>query len=225
MHRLLVLGLAALGLVAAAPKGVDWTKHVVATPAGAYVMGNPDAKVKLVEYLSYTCPHCAHFTGEAAAPLKARFVAKGGTSVELRHAVRDRFDFAAALLARCGGAKSFFRNSEAILAHQMQWMEAGARFEAEKGASLAELSPSEALKAYARGAGLADLMKTFGYSDAQLDQCLADEGQQKQVIGMAREAWTVEHIPGTPSFSINGRRVDGATSWAALEQALRTALN
>ena len=222
---MVLLALAALGLSAAAPKAIDWTRHVAATPAGAYVMGNPAAKVKLVEYISYTCPHCAHFTGEAAAPLKANYVAGGRASVEFRNAVRDRLDFTAALLARCGGPRTFFRNSEAILAAQRDWIEAAMRFEAEQGAKLGALSMPERVKAEARGAGLTALMKTFGYSDAQLDACLTDEAQQRQILAMTQQAWNVDRIPGTPSFWINGERVDNATSWAALEPALRTALN
>ena len=42
-----------------APNGGDWTKTVTETPAGGYVMGNPEAPVKVVEYASLTCNHCA----------------------------------------------------------------------------------------------------------------------------------------------------------------------
>ena len=33
-----------------APASGDWTEAVAPTAAGGFVMGNPDAKVKLVEY-------------------------------------------------------------------------------------------------------------------------------------------------------------------------------
>ena len=222
-EALLIAALAAPLALAAAP--ADWTKHVTATPAGAYVMGNPNAKAKLIEYISYTCNHCAHFTGEAAKPLKAGYVAEGTTSVEFRHAVRDRLDFTAALLARCGGGKSFFRNSEAILAAQPKWMEAGIKFEAEQGGKLGDGTVTGGVKALAKGSGLAALMQGLGYTPAQLDACLADTQQQKLVAGMTSQAWNVDQIRGTPSFAINGRRVEVPPTWTALEPELRAALN
>lgn len=224
MRKSLLLALIAAPLaVAAAP--ADWTRHVVATPTGAYVMGNPAAKVKLVEYLSYTCNHCAHFAGESAKPLKTGYVAKGNTSVEFRHAVRDRLDFTAALLARCGGPKSFFADSDAILAAQPVWMAAGARYEAAQGEKLGDGTVTGGVKALATGSGLKALMSLRGYTEAQLDACLADQGQQKLVAAMAQQAWEAERIPGTPSFAINGRRVEAPPTWTALEPELRAALN
>lgn len=227
MRKLVALALAAATLPAAlaAQKAVDWTAHVVATPAGAFVMGNPNAKAKLVEYISYTCNHCAHFTGESAKPLKSGYVAKGTTSVEFRHAVRDRLDFTASLLARCGGAKGFFRDSEAILAAQPTWMAAGASFEAAQGGKIGDGTVTGGVKALAAGSGLKALMMSRGYTEARLDACLGDPGQQKLVAAMTGQAWEVEQIPGTPSFAINGRRVEGPPTWAALEPELRAAIN
>lgn len=224
-RSLLLAALAAPFAVAAAPAAKDWTAHVVATPAGAYVMGNPAAKAKLVEYISYTCDHCARFTGESAKPLKSGYVAKGATSVEFRHAVRDPVDFAAALLARCGGGKSFFRNSEAILAAQDGWFTAAAAYVKAQGGKPLGASNDEVLRALARESGLKALMGRFGYSAAQLDACLTDKQQQKLVAAMTAEAWERAKIPGTPSFAINGRRVEGPPTWAVLEPALRAALN
>ena len=109
----LFLSLAALGLslsavpadAAQARAKMDWSTHVTQTPAGAYVIGNPAARVKLVEYVSYTCPHCAVFTTESAPVLKGQMVRSGSTSIEIRHFIRDRLDLAAALIARCGFQK------------------------------------------------------------------------------------------------------------------------
>src|ERR1700740_3605091 len=57
-----------------APKGGDWTAMVAPTPAGGFVMGNPKAKVKLVEYGSMTCSHCARFRQTGAATLIGKYV-------------------------------------------------------------------------------------------------------------------------------------------------------
>ncbi|MEA3079375.1 MAG: hypothetical protein QOF05_783, partial [Sphingomonadales bacterium] len=62
----LTFALSATTAASAAPRPapkpkVDWARTVVATPEGGFRMGNPSAKVKLVEYGSLACPHCRHF--------------------------------------------------------------------------------------------------------------------------------------------------------------------
>ena len=78
-------GLAALaGAALVAAAAPNWLATAATTPRGSYVVGNPAAKVKLVEYLSYTCSHCAAFSGEGSPVLKRDYVARGRAS---RHAM------------------------------------------------------------------------------------------------------------------------------------------
>jgi protein-disulfide isomerase len=208
-------------VAAAAP---NWVASVRVQPNGAFVMGKPAAPVKLVEYLSYTCSHCAQFTGEASAPLKAGYVAKGLATVEVRNAVRDRYDFTAALLARCGGPSKFFGNSEALFATQATWLGKASTFETSNAERISKLAMNDSLKAIAKGIGLDTLMRARGLSPAQIDACLSDAAAQKQVVAMTNEAWTIRKINGTPSFLINGNAFEGPGSWAAVEAGLKAAL-
>src|SRR5579863_6598616 len=66
------------------PAGKAWSDVVSATPAGGMVMGNPAAPVKLVEYGSLSCPHCAHFAEFGFKPLVAKYVDSGKVSYEYR---------------------------------------------------------------------------------------------------------------------------------------------
>lgn len=214
------IALAALTMMAATP--VNWTKTVTRGANGAYVLGNPKAKVRLVEYLSYSCNHCATFSGQSAAPLKSGYVAKGATAVEFRNAVRDRFDFAAAMLARCGGPAKFFGDSEAIFAAQAALMGKAEAYEA--GTPLPESAPvNDQLKAVARGSGLVALMTARGYAPARIDACLVDKPTQDVVLAMTDEAWATRKIPGTPTFLINGTAAKPG-GWPQLEPQLRAAL-
>ena len=92
----------------APPKGGDWSMVVNPTPAGGFMMGNPNAKIKLVEFGSMTCPHCAEFDEIGVPALVDKYVKSGQVSWEFRNYVRDPFDLTASLIARCNGAKSFF---------------------------------------------------------------------------------------------------------------------
>ncbi len=222
--KAIVLAVLALPLIGAAPAAPNWVGMVMQAPNGAYVMGNPKAKVRLVEYLSYTCSHCAHFSEEAKVPLKRDYVAKGLVAVEFRNAVRDQFDMTAALLARCGGAGRFFGNSEAILAAQGTWLGKAQAFIDANGARLQKLPPNEGLKATARGVGLDAVMKARGFTLVQMDACLINKPNQDRVVAMTNEAWTVAKINGTPSFKVNGVALTGAGAWSVVEPAIKTAL-
>lgn len=215
--KTLLSALAMLALAAAAPK-TDWTRKVTETPAGAFVLGNPAAKTRLVEYVSYTCPHCAHFTGEASGPLRAKYVATGGTAIEIRHAVRDPVDLAATLLARCTGPARFFAAHDKLFATQEQWFERGVQYAQANQPALEAAKPAERLRMFANAAGLGPVL---GLSGAQVNTCLANAAQEKLVLAMTDEAWSKRAIPGTPYFLVNGTGIDNTTTWAALEPRLK----
>ncbi|MFV0643439.1 MAG: thioredoxin domain-containing protein, partial [Sphingomonadaceae bacterium] len=87
----------------AAPAGQQWADKVVETPEGGYAMGNPDAPIKLVEYASTSCNHCADFSADSSAPLRDSYIASGRVSYELRNQVHDPIDLTFAVLSRCAG--------------------------------------------------------------------------------------------------------------------------
>jgi protein-disulfide isomerase len=215
----LVALIAGFGSVAVAA-GRDWTGVVTKSANGSFVIGNPNAKVKLVEYVSYTCPHCAHFIAESGSVLRGQMVRSGSTSVELRNAVRDRLDLTAALLARCTGPKGFFATTDAIFAAQDDWIERGSRFETVNGARIAAYPQPAQLKALADGSGLSDIMTKRGMTDAAIGACLANEAEQAVVVKNTSASWAKIH--GTPAFELNGKTVD-TTEWAVLEKSLRAA--
>ena len=114
---------APINLTPAPPRaGRDWTQTVVATPEGGMLMGNPNAKVKLVEYGSLTCPHCREFDETGSEPLINTYVKSGQVSYEFRNYVRDAFDLAATLIARCNGPKGFFPLARSLYKDQMNWV-------------------------------------------------------------------------------------------------------
>lgn len=196
----------------------DWRATVTKSANGSYVIGNPNAKVKLVEYVSYTCPHCGHFIAESAAGLRGQMVKSGSTSVELRNAVRDRLDLTAALLARCTGQRRFFETTDAMFAAQEDWVTRGSRFEATNAARLATRPQPAQLQALADGSGLSDIVRSRGMTDATIAACLANDAEMAVVVKNTDASWAKIH--GTPAFEVNGKTVD-TTEWAVLEKSLR----
>jgi protein-disulfide isomerase len=208
---------ATAALAAAAP---DWTAKVALSPIGAHVMGNPAAPTKVVEYVSYTCSHCAHFVAEGTQPLKTGWVKGGKVSVEVRNAVRDRYDMTAALLARCGGPARFFGNHEALFANQDAWMTQLQTYDAAHRQPVAGQTPVAMFQDIAANTGLIALMTKRGYTAKQLNACLADKGALAKVTAMTDDAWNKVKISGTPGFTLNGSLLANISSWDGLRAAL-----
>lgn len=215
------LTLGAVATVAVAAPAKNWTANVLRSAIGSHVMGNPAAKVKVIEYLSFTCPHCAHFASDSAVPLKKNYVSTGKVSVEFRNAVRDQFDMTAALAARCGAPANFFRNSEAILAAQPVWISKAQAYVTANGPALQKMPINTALQTIGAKLGFAALVKV---TPAQLNACMVDKVAQKQLVSMTNEAFNERRITGTPSFVINGQLADNTSDWETLEPRLKAAI-
>lgn len=225
IRRVLTVLFLLLGVVApASAASPNYVAMVSTTPAGAFVMGNPKAKVRLVEYLSYTCSHCAHFTEEAAVPLKRDYVAKGLVAVELRNLVRDPFDLTAALLARCGGPTKVFGITEAIMDRQPVWMADAQVLIAKQAEALQKMKLVAQLQLIARESGLLAIAQSKGVTPAQANACLANTQMHKTVIAMTKDAVDVRKINSTPAFLINNKPGPDGSHWADIDTALRAAL-
>jgi len=198
----------------------DWTRTVVATPEGGFRMGNPNARVKVVQYASLTCPHCAHFAQSGYGPLKAE-VRTGKVSLEYRSFVLNGVDLAATLVARCGGSSKFFPLAEKMFAAQSQWMgKIGGLPQAEKD-KVMELPAEQRLARVAELGGLTQMAAQAGVPPQRVKQCLSDRAAQERLAQMY-DAAAAQGVNGTPTFFINGARVTGH-DWADIEPLIRKA--
>ncbi len=200
---------------AAAP--ADWSRVVTMAGNGAYVLGNPKAPNRLVEYLSYTCPHCAHFQSEGMGPLKSGAIRRGQLALEFRNFIRDPFDLSAALLARCGGGSRFLANHEALFANQEPWMTQAQSFADDTSASHDQVA---VLTRIAEKTGLIDLLARRGLDPGAQRRCIADKQAMSYVLNLTAGAWDNKDFTGTPFFVFNGKPMAGAHSWDRLKPLL-----
>jgi protein-disulfide isomerase len=214
-----------VGTPVAAPNGGDWTQTVTQTPEGGIMLGNPNAAVKLVEFGSMTCPHCAEFSETATPQLIDKYVKTGQVAFEFRNFVRDPLDITMSLIARCGGASpQFFRLTEAMYADQTAIFE---RFQAAPPAQLQAaqaLPPAQQFPKFAEYAGLQSWAAQRGLPSGRSSQCLTNQAEIERLVQMNSDAATQYNIPGTPAFVINGELVENAADWATLEPKIREAL-
>ncbi|MCP9222774.1 DsbA family protein [Erythrobacter sp. LQ02-29] len=210
--RAVLLVVAALGTIAAT-KG-NW---LATTETGDvwHSVGNPDAPVKLAEYISYTCPHCGDFARSGEDALKLAYIPTGNVQVEVRHYIRDDVDLTAALLAWCGKPADFTRNHAILMHAQPQWLaarqatSAGQRQRWETGTTL------ERRRAMARDLGFYELFRDR-YTTPQLDRCLADDALADRLEASTQSYRDDIGVTGTPSFTLNGVLLAGTYSWDML---------
>jgi len=204
----------------AAPQTLD--RKVMLTADGTAVLGDPSAPVKLVEFMSYTCPHCAHFNEESHTELREGMVRGGKVSIELRPYLRNEFDLVASLLVTCGNKDKWFGNNDAVLAAQSSWFKEPADPTYKKRWDALEGNKAALRKVVARDLGLVKLMQARGYTPAQLDTCLANEARARQLTAMTDQA-SADGVKGTPSFKINGKLQD-VYGWEPLKPLIQSTL-
>ncbi len=198
----------------------NWPTVVAETADGGHRIGNPEAKVKLVEFVSYTCPHCAEFTREADDRIKLAYVTPGRVSVEIRHLIRDPVDLTAVMLVNCGPAEKFPQNHAAFMLQQSRWIAPLANATAAQRARWTSGDGPSRRRAIASDFGFYRMMEQRGYNRPELDRCLADEAAARQFAERSQKDWDRPGIDSTPSFSINGLVMPGTHTWAALERQL-----
>ncbi len=213
------LGLAAPAFAQGSAATADWTKTVTATPKGAFILGNPNARTKLVEYMSYSCPHCADFAKQATPELKASWIKRGLLSIEYRNFVRDPYDLSAALIARCGGAQRFLANHELIFASFDQWIE-----KAQDYATHAADAPKDRtaqLLDIAQKVGFIAMAERNGLSADAARKCVSDPDALATVLALTAGAWDeAPNFAGTPTFIMDGKVLAGVHGWQALKPLL-----
>jgi protein-disulfide isomerase len=206
----------------APPAGSSWSQTVAETPDGYFLMGNPAAKVKLVEFGSYTCSHCKDFTAEASEEIN-KLVDTGKMSFEFRPYVRDPIDISTALLARCGGKDIYYPLSEQFFANQTAMFDKAQAMGDARYQAVMNAPPVERFGQLANALGLVEFAQQRGISADQAKQCLADTAAAEKLAKGVETANSQYQITGTPSFLINGVLVDNAANWAALQPKLKAA--
>ncbi len=149
-------------------------------------LGNPDAKVTVTEYASFTCPHCQNFHQTVFDKLKQNYIDTGKIHFVYREVYFDRFGLWAAMVARCGGEMRYFGIADMIYETQEEWVAGG----------------DPALIAQ----NLRTIGKKAGLTDAELEACLNDGDKAKAMVAAYQKNAEADGISSTPSFLINGEK-------------------
>ncbi len=172
------------------------------------ILGDPDAPVTVIEYASFTCPHCARFHKEVFPKIKKNYIDTGKVKFVFREVYFDRYGLWAGMLAHCGGDMRYFGLAKMIFEDGNEWIAGG---DGEKAI-----------------ANLRKIGRAAGLSDEDMNACFSDEQLAKDLVAWYQKTATEDEITGTPSFVINGKKYSNMSyeDFAkAIEEALAAAGN
>lgn len=205
----------------APPVGKSWAEIVEKTPEGGYRMGNPAAPIKLIEFASLTCSHCAHFAEQGDAELRDNFVASGRVSWEFRNFILNPIDLTLAMVVRCGTPESFFALTEQTFENQDALITGWDSASDDQRAQVVGLAPDKRYQYIASLVGIQEFYGARGIAADQANTCLAD-GTAAEVLVDATNQQGEEHgISGTPAFVINGATLS-INTWPEVKAKLET---
>jgi protein-disulfide isomerase len=208
------------------PQGGTWADVVNETSAGGFVMGNPNAKVKLLEIGSLFCPYCKRFEDEGSPQLVEKYVKPGNVSWEFRpYVIHGPIDVAANIVARCSGLKTFFPLTKALYTDQPTLLAKVEKTPQDQINQIQNLPTNQVFVAYANLLGLQDWAAARGLPQAKSNQCLSDQKMIDREVQITSDVNTqYPEFSGTPSFVINGKMLAKTNNWEALEPQLKEAL-
>jgi protein-disulfide isomerase len=195
-RRLMILAAAAASLALAA---CNKASGPTGPAEGDMSMGSPSAKVKVVEYASASCPHCARVNNDVFPVFKAKYIDTGKVYYTFKEYLTPPENVAAAgfLVSRCAGKDKYFTILDAIYHSQQEMFQTGDF----------------------RGV-LLRIAESAGLTEPQFNACLNDEAAMKALNARVTRAVQEDKVTGTPTFFFNGKSVlEGEVTEAQLEQA------
>ncbi len=156
---------------------------------GDMTMGDPDAPVKIVEYTSMTCGHCANFHNRTWPEIRERYVDTGKVHLTFREVYFDQFGLWTSMIARCGGEQAFFPFIDAFMKSQGDWARADD--------VVAEITR---------------IGRVGGLPAERMQACLTDEAFMERLVADYQRAAGADDVSSTPTFIINGDKITGDRS-------------
>lgn len=205
----------------AAPAGKSWADTVTKTADGGYLMGNPAAPIKLMEVGALSCSHCAEFSEAAAAEIRDNFVASGRVSFEIRLHMNNALDVPAALLVTCGPVEATIPLADQFWANQKAMFAALQQNEA-LYQSAEKQAPEQRFATIARAGGMDTFFAARGIAADQAKACLADANKATAFVAATDKTGRDLEITGTPTFFINGSKLE-VNTWPMVKVELEKA--
>lgn len=198
----------------------DWTRVAVRTAEGGVRLGNPAAAVKLIEYGSITCPHCAAFANQGGTAGLYGHVRTGRVSWEFRPYMIFPTDPGVFAALGCLAPGQFFGAVEQLYATQQNWATRAMGYIEANRSQLGGMAPAPQALAIFRATQLDGLFRAHGLAPAQATACVGNLANLRRVSQITREGGQRYGVQGTPTFYINGVQTAPLEYFSQLEPLL-----
>ncbi len=201
LHKLSLASLAVIALIWLGLGPVSAAPVTVQEAMSERSLGKADAPVTIIEFASLTCPHCKDFEINVLPKLKTAYIDTGKVKLVYRDFPLDGRALLAAMVARCAPKDRYFAFLDALFRGQDNWARAQ--------------DPIQAL---------GQVAKLGGMSQTDFDACYKNQALFDAIKKDALDAQSQYKIESTPTFIINGKKMDGAHSFESFETALKPLL-
>jgi protein-disulfide isomerase len=200
----------------------NWQTTITRTARG-HQIGNPEAEAQVIEFVSYTCGHCANFTANGEPALELAGLAPGKVRLEVRPVIRNALDLTLSLLAACGDPAGFKGRHRALMLSQGEWMGKARAAPQSQQAMWGRADKASRMNA-ASALGLTAMLEARGQSRSELDACVMDDAAAKALLANGEADYTEFSVSSTPSFALDGKLLNEVHSWDALYPVLNARL-
>jgi protein-disulfide isomerase len=163
------------------------------------IVGKPDAKIAIVEYASLSCSHCANFHNKVFPDFKAKYLDTGAAKLIIREFSTSERALVAHMLTRCAAPDK----APALL---------GELFHKQEEWAFSDGDPTPKLKEFATGAG--------GMTPEAFEACTKDQKLFDKLVANFTAAGNKFGINATPTFFIDGKRVNDAATMETFDKLL-----
>ena len=165
-------------------------------------IGKPDAPIKMIEFASLTCGHCARFHNEVMPAIKEKYINNGKIFFIYKDFPLDKFALKASIISRCSGNKNYFSFLDVFYKKQSSWTKSQDPFKS-----------------------LLKIAKIGGLKDEEVKVCVGNKSIEDGLLKDRLQSSKKYDITATPTIYLNGKKYTGDLTLEALELKINSLLN
>ncbi len=165
-------------------------------------LGEPDAPIKMIEFASLTCGHCARFHNEVMPAIKEKYINNGKIFFIYKDFPLDKFALKASIISRCSGNKNYFSFLDVFYKKQASWTRSQDPFKS-----------------------LLKIAKVGGLKDEEIKVCVGNKSIEDGLLKDRLKSSKKYDITATPTIYLNGKKYTGDLTLEALELKINSLLN
>lgn len=197
--------LSAMAFIGAASAAGDPDKGLAIlnakSPLGDRVMGDPNARVTLIEYASATCSHCAEFHVNILPQIKTEYIATGRAKFIFREFPLDPLALGVFMLTRCLPEEKFFDMTDEFFRTQETWARAQ--------------NPT---------VEITKMMTAAGMDKETFDACIKNDKLAQSMVEYSQQSGKDFSIKGTPAVFVDGEPIRDLKDISKVRQAIDAAI-